>query len=90
MGGPWDGRSWYQLLGVEDFAPEAKVREAYIHLARVLHPDHHMEASDPERHIAERRMREVNAAWAVLGDEESRRVYDIGLRSKLRYKGSTT
>lgn len=30
-------------------------------------------------------MREVNAAWAVLGHEESRRVYDAGLRTQHSY-----
>jgi len=85
MVGSDDGRSWYQVMGVEDHAPVGEVRAAYLRLARALHPDRHAEAPEAERTMVERRMREVNAAWAVLGDDESRRVYDIRLRSARRY-----
>lgn len=89
MGGTTDGRNWYQVMGLDDHAPAAEVRSAYLRLARSLHPDRHAESPAAERSIAERRMREVNAAWAVLGNEESRRVYDIGLRSARKYSTST-
>ncbi len=75
-------------MGIPDHAPAAEIRAAYIRLARTLHPDHHAESPPAERRIAERRMREVNAAWAVLGNEESRRAYDIRLESARRYQTS--
>ena len=88
MGGTPEGRSWYQLLGVEDFAAADEIRSAYLRLARSLHPDLQIEASPAEQRITERRMREVNAAWAVLGNEESRRVYDTGLRMRESYRST--
>ena len=66
----------YEVLGVPMGADPAEIRRAYLLLARRHHPDLH--AGDPPREQAEsrRRMLEVNAAWAVLGDAERRRGYD--------------
>jgi len=66
----------YQQLGVSPSASTATIREAYLRLARLLHPDQAATVSAAERRLAERRMREVNAAWAVLRDPERRRAYD--------------
>jgi len=49
-------------------------------LARNLHPDRHASGSSTERQLADRRMREVNAAWAVLGDASAKTMYDTELR----------
>lgn len=57
------------------------MRLAYRALARRLHPDRLGDASRAERALAERRMREINEAWRVLGDAARRRDYD---RSRLR------
>jgi curved DNA-binding protein CbpA len=72
-------RTLYQTMGVSPAAPSSEIREAYLRLARTLHPDRYADGSPGERRLAERRMREVNAAWAVLGRPESRRSYDAEL-----------
>ena len=69
-------RTHYQVLGVPDSAGAEQVRRAHRQLARVLHPDRQAGATPAERSLAERRMREINAAWTVLSDPTRRRDYD--------------
>jgi curved DNA-binding protein CbpA len=69
----------YRAMGLGRGATPTEIREAYLRLARTLHPDRFMDATPTEQRLAERRMREVNAAWAVLGKPDSRRVYDESL-----------
>ena len=65
----------YEALGIPTDATADDVRKAYLRLAREHHPDRH--AASPGNVVeAERRMREVNAAWAVLGDAGRRADYD--------------
>lgn len=69
----------YEVLGVTTDAPAEEVRLAYVHLARQHHPDY-FDAAEPSRRLeAERRMRVINQAWHVLGDESRRRAYDRSL-----------
>jgi hypothetical protein len=72
-------RTHYQVLGVPRSAGADDIRRAHRQLAQVLHPDRQSGATDAERRLAERRMREVNAAWTVLGDPVRRREYDRSL-----------
>ena len=58
----------YDVLGVAPGAPSAEVRQAYVALARVHHPDR--AGGDAVR------MQAINAAWATLGDPERRARYD--------------
>lgn len=74
-------RTHYQVLGVTRSASPETIRAAHRQLARVLHPDRQGEASAAERKLAERRMREVNAAWTVLSDPARRAEYDRSLGS---------
>jgi hypothetical protein len=74
-------RTHYQVLGVGPDASAEQIRQAHRQLARVLHPDRQVEASAAERTLAERRMREVNAAWTVLSDPVRRTDYDRQLRA---------
>ncbi|HZB70574.1 MAG TPA: J domain-containing protein [Acidimicrobiales bacterium] len=66
----------YEVLGVRPEAPAAEVRRAYLALARRHHPDAHASGGPADRAAAERRMQEVTAAWAVLGDPARRAAFD--------------
>ena len=62
----------YRILGVAPGAEDAVIRAAYRALMRMYHPDTN---SDPK---AQSRVREITAAFAVLGDPERRAAYDAG------------
>jgi curved DNA-binding protein CbpA len=68
-------------MGVQPNAPQDEIRDAYLRLARSLHPDRHEGGTATERQLAERRMREVNEAWRVLGDPAARASYDQELKA---------
>jgi molecular chaperone DnaJ len=61
----------YDVLGVHHDASEDEIRRAYRRLARELHPDVN---NDPE---AERRFKEITAAYQTLSDPARRRQYDM-------------
>ncbi|CCM65884.1 J domain-containing protein [Candidatus Microthrix parvicella] len=77
-------RDWYRVLGVDRQAGGDTIRVAYRELAWRLHPDRQQSPaaagglSHAERRVAERRMREVNEAFRVLGEPARRRAYDHG------------
>jgi len=60
----------YRVLGVAPGAEDAVIRAAYRALMRMYHPD----TNDDPR--AQSRVREITAAFAVLGDPERRAAYD--------------
>jgi curved DNA-binding protein CbpA len=66
----------YEVLGVGPDASAGEIRRAYLALARRHHPDAVAGATPAERAAAEQRMRDVNSAWAVLGNAERRRAHD--------------
>jgi curved DNA-binding protein len=63
-------KDYYSALGVTADAKADEIKKAYRRLARRYHPDVSKEAD------AERRMKEINEAYAVLGDVEKRAAYD--------------
>jgi hypothetical protein len=67
----------YDDLGVNPDASAEELRRAYRSRARQLHPDVNAEADDHER------MRQLNRAWAVLGNPATREQYDRTLRRTL-------
>jgi curved DNA-binding protein CbpA len=71
--------SHYDALGVDPKASAAEIRKAYLARARRVHPDFHTGDDPATRADAEQQMRALNEAWAVLGDEATRRAYDQGL-----------
>jgi hypothetical protein len=76
-----DERDHYRVLGVPRSASQDQIRRAHRQLAQLLHPDRLGGAGPADRRLAERRMREVNAAWTVLSDPARRAAYDQSLRA---------
>src|SRR6478736_4735638 len=74
----------YEVLGVDSGASASVIRRAYLGKARRVHPDYHADADAATRAKAELEMRQLNAAWEVLGDEQRRTEYDDGLRIEAR------
>ncbi len=62
---------YYDLLGVSQEADQKEIKSAYRKLALKYHPDR-----NPGDSEAEEKFKEINEAYAVLGDEEKRAHYD--------------
>ncbi len=62
---------YYRILGVSREASDDEIKKAYRKLVFKHHPDR-----NPESRDAEARIREINAAYEVVGDPERRRTYD--------------
>jgi DnaJ-class molecular chaperone len=61
----------YKTLGVPENADEATIKKAYRKLAKDLHPD--ITGNDKKK---TERFKEINEAYAVLGDKEKRAEYE--------------
>jgi len=61
----------YDSLGVPKTASIDEIKAAYRKLAKKYHPD-----LNPNDKAAEEKMKEINAAYEVLGDEKKRANYD--------------
>jgi curved DNA-binding protein CbpA len=72
-------RSHYEVLDVAEWATRDQIHRAYLRRARLAHPD----AGGSEAN-----MREVNAAWSVLGDPARRRAYDRSIGRERVFVGS--
>ncbi len=69
-------RDYYGLLDVKPSASDDEIRQAYRRLAKLWHPDRFRLAPEARREQAERRIRQLNEAHAVLGDPARRAEYD--------------
>ncbi|MGH3781849.1 MAG: DnaJ C-terminal domain-containing protein [Pseudonocardiaceae bacterium] len=69
-GEPTMARDYYEVLGVARDAGADELQQAYRRLARANHPDIN---NDP---AAEERFKEINEAYHVLADPDTRRRYD--------------
>ncbi|MDE1868368.1 MAG: molecular chaperone DnaJ [Candidatus Micrarchaeota archaeon] len=64
------GKDYYETLGVAKTASQDEIKRAYRKLAMQYHPDKNKDKS------AEEKFKEINEAYAVLGDEDKRKQYD--------------
>ena len=62
----------YAILGVPETASDRELRKAYRKLAMQHHPDRNL----GKEKWAHERLKEMNEAYAVLGDPQKRRQYD--------------
>src|SRR5690242_18836533 len=64
----------YDDLGLRATATDEEIREAYLNLVRLLHPD--LQREPALKRFSENQMKRVGRAYAVLSDHERRRRYD--------------
>ncbi|MCE9648113.1 MAG: molecular chaperone DnaJ [Parvibaculum sp.] len=64
-------RDFYDVLGVARNASADEMKKAYRHQAKQLHPDRNPGDAD-----AERKFKELNEAYDILKDDQSRAAYD--------------
>src|SRR5207302_2522453 len=62
---------YYATLGVSRGASTDEIQKAYRKLARKYHPD-----MNPDDKAAQKKFKEVQQAYDVLGDEKKRKMYD--------------
>ena len=62
---------YYRILGVSREASDEDIKKAYRKLVFQHHPDRNPDSKD-----AEAKIREINAAYEIVGDTEKRRSYD--------------
>ncbi len=67
----WIETDYYAILGVDSNASSKDIKQAYRKLAQKYHPD--TNAGDA---TAEAKFKEVNEAYEVVGDAETRKEYD--------------
>ena len=62
--------NYFQTLGVSRDASDEEIKKAYRKLVFQYHPDR-----NPDSKAAEEKIREINAAYEIVGDPESRKTY---------------
>lgn len=67
-----DKLDYYDLLGVSKSATADELKKAYRKQALEWHPDRHKD----NKEAAEKRFKEINEAYQVLGDAKKRQSYD--------------
>ncbi len=71
--------NYYDTLNVTQAATQAEIKQAYRRLVKQYHPD-----SNPDL-IGGDRIVQINAAYEILGDRESRQSYDRQQQSRSRH-----
>lgn len=71
-------KQYYEILGVSETATLEEIKKTYRKLAMKWHPDKWMNKSLKEKEEANKKMKEINKAFEILGDEELRKRYDSG------------
>ncbi|XP_068254933.1 dnaJ homolog subfamily C member 24 isoform X3 [Nyctibius grandis] len=74
-------KDWYKILGAKPSDSPAELKRKYQRLALLYHPDK-QKADVPAGEVEERVQRfiEIDQAWKILGNEESKKEYDLQQR----------
>lgn len=70
-------KEYYKILGVPETADQQQIKSAFRKLAFQYHPD----KNPGNEKEAESKFKEINEAFAVLGDENKRKQYDMARKS---------
>lgn len=73
-------KDYYTILGIQPEASQAEIKRAYRRIVQQVHPDVN---PDPQ---AQELIKAVNEAYAIVGNEEKRRLYDDQRRNPIRYE----
>jgi curved DNA-binding protein CbpA len=80
-------KDYYTTLGLGPDSSAVEIKKAYRRLAMKYHPDRNNGNSESEE-----RLKEINEAYHVLGDENKRRYYDLQKQQisdyRMFYEGS--
>uniref|UniRef100_V9LDS6 DnaJ-like subfamily C member 24-like protein n=1 Tax=Callorhinchus milii TaxID=7868 RepID=V9LDS6_CALMI len=74
-------KDWYEILGAHPSDSQQELKQNYQKLVLLYHPDK-QSADVPAGELEERVQRfiEVDQAWKILGNEETKREYDLQRR----------
>ena len=79
--------TYYETLEIRKDASAKQVKASYRSLVKLFHPDRFAAGSKAHAE-AEKRIREINAAYAVLSKPVSRASYDLKLNQALPHSGA--
>ncbi|XP_048710570.2 dnaJ homolog subfamily C member 24 isoform X3 [Caretta caretta] len=71
-------KDWYKILGAEPSESLTELKQKYQKLVLLYHPDK-QSADVPAGEVEERVQRfiEIDQAWKILGNEETKKEYDL-------------
>jgi DnaJ-class molecular chaperone len=75
-------KTHYETLGIPQDASAERVKASYRSLVKIYHPDTLTQGTTAHAE-AEKRIREINVAYAVLANTRSRASYDTKLNREL-------
>ncbi len=65
-------KNYYKTLGINSSASAQEIKAAYRNLARKYHPD-----VNPGNKVCEEKFKEIGEAYDILGNQDSRKKYDL-------------
>jgi len=74
-----DNKGYYKILGVNENASQEAIKLSYRKLSLKWHPDRHVSDSEEDKKKAEEEFKKIAEAYSVIGDEEKRKQYDMGI-----------
>ncbi|KAG9271991.1 hypothetical protein AMEX_G12934 [Astyanax mexicanus] len=76
-------KNWYSILGAAQTDDLQELKRKYQRLVLELHPDKQKsDLSEEESELHLQRFIDVDQAWKVLSNEESRKAFDLQLRAQ--------
>ncbi len=82
-----EGKTYYEVLGVERDATREAIRESYREIARVYHPDSNFYDEIVDQNLSTKQMeffQLITDAYNTLSNENSRKAYDETLPKGLK------